>query len=151
MFDTLFENQVGFMYLLLAAIFFITRVIVRACPPKGINPIYGYRTKRSMKDQESWDFAQEHANLCKFESCFPSNTFSMFSSPGTKKNCNFHCLPLVLNIAIISTWASWWLLVYGCLQIVFSSLIQRVQRGFNNPIKHVTRHLLTGGVSGFFT
>lgn len=62
MFDTLFENQVGFMYLLLAAIFFITRVIVRAYPPKGINPIYGYRTKRSMKDQESWDFAQEHAN-----------------------------------------------------------------------------------------
>ncbi|MBQ6333194.1 MAG: SdpI family protein [Clostridia bacterium] len=26
-------------------------------PPKRINGIYGYRTKRSMKTQETWDFA----------------------------------------------------------------------------------------------
>lgn len=27
---------------------------------KEINPIFGYRTKRSMKDQESWDRAQSY-------------------------------------------------------------------------------------------
>lgn len=27
-------------------------------PPKKINNIYGYRTPRSMKSQEAWDFAQ---------------------------------------------------------------------------------------------
>ena len=27
-------------------------------PPKKINNIYGYRTTRSMKSQEAWDFAQ---------------------------------------------------------------------------------------------
>jgi len=27
-------------------------------PPKNINPIYGYRTKLSMKSQSNWDLAQ---------------------------------------------------------------------------------------------
>jgi len=26
-------------------------------PPKNINPIYGYRTRRSMANQEIWDYA----------------------------------------------------------------------------------------------
>lgn len=30
-------------------------------PPKKINGIYGYRTWRSKKSQENWDFAQEYA------------------------------------------------------------------------------------------
>lgn len=29
-------------------------------PPKRINGIYGYRTKRSMKTQETWDFAHHY-------------------------------------------------------------------------------------------
>lgn len=27
-------------------------------PPKTINMVFGYRTSRSMKNQEAWDFAQ---------------------------------------------------------------------------------------------
>jgi len=27
-------------------------------PPKEINSLYGYRTEKSMKSQEAWDFAQ---------------------------------------------------------------------------------------------
>jgi uncharacterized membrane protein len=27
-------------------------------PPKSINSLYGYRTARSMKSQENWDYAQ---------------------------------------------------------------------------------------------
>jgi uncharacterized membrane protein len=27
-------------------------------PAKKINPLYGYRTKRSMRNQEAWDYAQ---------------------------------------------------------------------------------------------
>jgi uncharacterized membrane protein len=58
----LLENSIGFVYLLLAIAFFITQILVRRFPPKGINPVYGYRTKKSMKDQESWDFAQAHSS-----------------------------------------------------------------------------------------
>ena len=32
--------------------------IVKRNIPKHINQIYGYRTKRSMRSQEAWDFAQ---------------------------------------------------------------------------------------------
>ena len=28
--------------------------------PKGINTSFGYRTKRSMKNQDTWDFAHKH-------------------------------------------------------------------------------------------
>ncbi len=31
-------------------------------PPKKINNIYGYRTKRSMKSQEHWDYAQNYSS-----------------------------------------------------------------------------------------
>lgn len=31
-------------------------------PPKKINPLMGYRTPRSMKNQESWDFAQVYSS-----------------------------------------------------------------------------------------
>lgn len=29
-------------------------------PPKNINKIYGYRTKRSMKNSKTWEFAHEY-------------------------------------------------------------------------------------------
>ena len=32
--------------------------LLKAKPPKSINGLYGYRTNRSMKSQEAWDFAQ---------------------------------------------------------------------------------------------
>ena len=31
-------------------------------PPKNINSIYGYRTSRSMKNQENWDLAQRFSS-----------------------------------------------------------------------------------------
>lgn len=30
-------------------------------PPKKINKIYGYRTSRSMKSQEAWDYANKYS------------------------------------------------------------------------------------------
>ncbi len=39
-------------------IFIIAALIQIKFPPKKINSLYGYRTKNSMKSQESWDFAQ---------------------------------------------------------------------------------------------
>ena len=36
-------------------------IFVLKYPPAKINTIYGYRTKRSMQSQESWDFAQTYS------------------------------------------------------------------------------------------
>lgn len=36
-------------------------VLFFKCPPKKINGLYGYRTTRSMKDQESWNYAHHYS------------------------------------------------------------------------------------------
>jgi uncharacterized membrane protein len=46
---------VGFVFALAA---FITLKF----PPKKINSIYGYRTSRSMKNQENWDLSQRFSS-----------------------------------------------------------------------------------------
>lgn len=43
--------------LLIPAIMFIIGLVWVSNPPKNINSLYGYRTKRSMRSQETWDFA----------------------------------------------------------------------------------------------
>lgn len=39
----------------------ISGMILYVFPPKQVNSILGYRTKRSMKNQESWDCANKFA------------------------------------------------------------------------------------------
>lgn len=39
-------------------------VFFMKCPPEDINKLYGYRTRRSMKDQQAWDFAQRYWGWC---------------------------------------------------------------------------------------
>ncbi|MCH1517659.1 MAG: SdpI family protein [Flavobacteriaceae bacterium] len=43
-------------------IFVIAGYIQQKFPPKKINHFYGYRTRKSMRDQESWDFAQAYSS-----------------------------------------------------------------------------------------
>lgn len=46
------------------AIMLIIGILWKKSPPKNINGFYGYRTPRSMKSQEAWDFANKYlANL----------------------------------------------------------------------------------------
>ncbi len=46
---------VAFVPLLFIA---IVGFYIKNNPPKKINQLYGYRTKRSMKSKEAWDFSQ---------------------------------------------------------------------------------------------
>lgn len=56
MFDQIIE-----IALLCGIIFLVAGFIFLKYPPKKINSLYGYRTPRSMKSQERWDFAQDYA------------------------------------------------------------------------------------------
>lgn len=47
--------------LLTGIIFMIAGYLFLKNLPKKINSLYGYRTPRSMKSQERWDFAQDFA------------------------------------------------------------------------------------------
>lgn len=53
-----FSNDLLFMAILIGSIFILTGTILLKFPPKEINLLYGYRTKRSMKSKDAWDFAQ---------------------------------------------------------------------------------------------
>jgi len=43
------------------SIFIIVGLIMYKFPPKKINKLYGYRTNKSMKSQQHWDFSQVFA------------------------------------------------------------------------------------------
>ncbi|KAA3642432.1 MAG: hypothetical protein DWP98_14195 [Bacteroidetes bacterium] len=53
-----FDSTLFVLNGLCGIIFLILFFIVYRFPPKKINSFYGYRTARSMKNQELWDFAQ---------------------------------------------------------------------------------------------
>jgi uncharacterized membrane protein len=44
-----------------ALILLVVGVVFWTYPPKKINGLYGYRTTRSRKSQEAWDFAQRYS------------------------------------------------------------------------------------------
>ena len=55
-------NALSEILVLTGLILCLTWVFVRIFPPKRINALYGYRTPRSMKNQESWNYAQKLGN-----------------------------------------------------------------------------------------
>ncbi|TRX62633.1 SdpI family protein [Fulvivirga sp. M361] len=50
------------VYFLAGPAMVLLATIFKAFPPAHINNFYGYRTKRSTKDQASWNEAQRYAN-----------------------------------------------------------------------------------------
>lgn len=55
-------NSPLFITLFFSGIIFITvGIITYQFPPKKINYLYGYRSKRAMSSQEIWNFAQKYA------------------------------------------------------------------------------------------
>lgn len=65
--EILLSNTIFFVNFLCGIIFIITSLISLKYPPKAINHLYGYRTKRSMASKEAWDFAQSYSNKKLFE------------------------------------------------------------------------------------
>lgn len=47
---------------LVGIVFALAAYLTLRFPPKKINPMYGYRTKRSMISQENWDIAQKFSS-----------------------------------------------------------------------------------------
>ena len=49
-------------HLLLGPLIFILALLYAKYPPKKINPYYGHRTKRSMKNEHSWKIANKYSS-----------------------------------------------------------------------------------------
>ena len=50
-----------YTYYINALILTVGGAVFWACPPRQINEFYGYRTTRSRKSQEAWDFTQKYS------------------------------------------------------------------------------------------
>jgi len=48
-------------WLITGAILVLTAALLRYKPPRNINWFYGYRTPRSMRSREAWNFAQQQS------------------------------------------------------------------------------------------
>ena len=51
----------AYTYYIITLIFTVVGVVFWMYPPKKINGLYGYRTTRSCKSQEAWNFAQRYS------------------------------------------------------------------------------------------
>ena len=60
MMDKIFQTVVTMPIFAIVTLIFI---VFRMFPPKKVNALYGYRTKRSMKNQINWDFAQKTSSI----------------------------------------------------------------------------------------
>ncbi|MDH3711262.1 MAG: SdpI family protein [Cyclobacteriaceae bacterium] len=50
-------------YFILGGLITIVGLLFYTFPPKKINLIYGYRTRRSMRNQETWEAANRYSSL----------------------------------------------------------------------------------------
>lgn len=60
--ENLITNSIFLVNFLCGIIFVITALITLKYPPKTINHLYGYRTKRSMESDKAWHFAQNYSS-----------------------------------------------------------------------------------------
>ncbi len=50
-------DSAGFIYLFMGPMLLVLAVLFLLFPPRKINYVYGYRTPRSMKSREAWNYA----------------------------------------------------------------------------------------------
>ena len=57
-----FENPFFIILIFTGVIFVLGGFIMSKYSPKSVNATYGYRTSKSMKNQETWDFSQKYSS-----------------------------------------------------------------------------------------
>ncbi len=55
-------SSITILPLVTGVIFLVMGLVLLRYYPKKINPLFGYRTRRSMRDQASWDLAQQYSS-----------------------------------------------------------------------------------------
>lgn len=73
------DNPLFLLPIIIGAIFIIAGILMYLFPPKKINFLYGYRTKNSMKNIQTWSFAQKYSSKILVLTGF---IFTLISIPG---------------------------------------------------------------------
>lgn len=94
----------GIVILIVPVVLIICGSLMLFRPPKQINRYSGYRTKNSMRDRESWDFAQKYCGklwLCGGAAMLLVSGLLLFLLPELKKNIGFSLLCVFLQVALM--------------------------------------------------
>ncbi|MBX2955616.1 MAG: SdpI family protein [Cyclobacteriaceae bacterium] len=106
-----------YIHLMLGPLMVVLSYIFKRFPPKKINPVYGYRTPRSMRSQEAWDCA----NL------YCTHAFLIVSLlTCVVQLVTYSLMPLAQSI----TWSSGFLVV-GLIAVIPLTEIHLKKKGFN--------------------
>lgn len=99
-------DPVALILVLEGLIFMVTAWVARVWPPKKINLLYGYRTKRSMKSVENWEFAQAYSRRETFRGGVAMVLFGFILYPLNEYR---HIAVDVVLILAATIGVCWWL------------------------------------------
>ncbi len=105
-----------YAHLLLGPLMLVFSFIYKQFPPKKINPIYGYRTARSMRSQDAWDCANQY--------CIKA-LFILSVMTCTVQAITLSFMPIKQSIQ----W-SMWFMVAGLITIIPLTEIHLKKKGF---------------------
>ena len=77
-------------------------------PPREINSIYGYRTKRSMKSQDTWDFAHEYCGRLWVKAGWALVPLAVLGQaltllcPDVQSMCNWSLVPTTVETVVMA-------------------------------------------------
>ena len=66
-------------HLFIGPLILVITLIIARYPPKKINHLYGYRTTRSMLNQDCWDFANKYSTVLMWESALITCITQLFA------------------------------------------------------------------------
>ena len=92
------------LVLIIPVVMIVCGSLMRYRPPKKINRYTGYRTKASMKNQESWDFAQQYCGSLWMKGgagMLLVSVLLLVLFPGLRKNLGINLGIVILQTVIL--------------------------------------------------
>jgi uncharacterized membrane protein len=84
---------------ILSIVFVLAGFLMMKFPPKKINPLYGYRTARSMKSTEAWNYAQR-VSARRMMLCGFMGLFIFFSAFIVQCNEGIHAILMIATLVL---------------------------------------------------
>jgi uncharacterized membrane protein len=103
-------NHTIWLHLMLGPMMLVLAFLFKRFPPKKINHWYGYRTPRSMRSQQAWDYANQYS----------SNAFLVVSG--------LTCLAQVITASLMDfKTAIFWSAIFLCIALTAVIPLTEVQ------------------------
>ena len=90
------------LHLLLGPLMLAVAFLMKKYPPKKVNAIYGYRTPRSMKNQNTWEVANQYSTALMVKASLATILFQVFCIAGFEFQTAYISAVIFLIVALVS-------------------------------------------------